>query len=82
MITFLLILFCLICFFIVVLVLLQPAHGEGLASAFGGTGTDSFFGTKAIPFFWKCTIALGAGFMILAVVLGLLGHTLQGGIGH
>ncbi len=71
MFTFLMIIFTIVCLLLIVFVLLQPHHSEGLASAFGGS-SDSFFGTKAIPTFWKVTIVLAAIFIFLAVFLNLM----------
>lgn len=68
MFTFLMIIFTIVCLLLIVFVLLQPHHSEGLASAFGGS-SDSFFGTKAIPTFWKVTIVLATVFIILAITL-------------
>lgn len=62
--------FCLVCVLLVLLVLLQPAQSEGgLAGAFGGAGTDTFFGTKALSYAWKLTIGLAVTYIVLAVVL-------------
>jgi preprotein translocase subunit SecG len=71
MVALLMIVFTIVCLLLIVFVLLQPHHSEGLASAFGGS-SDSFFGTKAIPTFWKVTIALATIFILLAVTLNKL----------
>ncbi|GEM_PF-6326453 len=61
--------FCLVCVLLILLVLLQPAHGEGLAGAFGGGVTDTFFGTKALSYAWKLTIGLAVTYIVLAIAL-------------
>lgn len=66
--TLLMIIFIVVCLLMILLVLLQPHHSEGLAGAFGGT-SDSFFGTKAVPTFWKATIVLATAFILVAIVL-------------
>ncbi len=61
--------FCLVCVLLILLVLLQPAHGEGLAGAFGGGVTDTFFGTKALSYAWKLTIGLAVTYIVLAIAM-------------
>ena len=50
---------------LVFVVIIQPSQGEGLASAFGGGGTESFFGTKAGQHINRFTIILSAIFLLL-----------------
>lgn len=49
------------------IVLIQPARGEGIASAFAGVGSESFFGTKAHSQISRVTIVL-AVLLLLAVI--------------
>jgi protein translocase SecG subunit len=63
------IVFFLVCLLIVLIVLVQPHHGEGLATAFGGSSGDSFFGTKAVSAAARITIVLGATYAVLALIL-------------
>ncbi len=63
------IIFFLVCVLITLIVLVQPHHGEGLATAFGGGSGDSFFGTKAVTAAARITIVLGSLYGVLALVL-------------
>jgi preprotein translocase subunit SecG len=63
------IVFILVCILLIAVILLQPSSEGGLGAAFGAPGAESFFGTKAISFFWKLTIVLAAIFVLLAIAL-------------
>lgn len=63
------IIFFLVCVLITLIVLVQPHHGEGLATAFGGGSGDSFFGTKAVTAAARITVVLGSLYVVLALVL-------------
>ncbi|MBI5359749.1 MAG: preprotein translocase subunit SecG [Planctomycetes bacterium] len=64
--------FILVCILMIAVVLIQPHEGGGLASAFGGGVSDSFFGTKAISYAWKFTIVLVVIYFALAVIINKL----------
>lgn len=64
--------FILVCMLMIAVVLIQPHEGGGLASAFGGGVSDSFFGTKAISYAWKFTIVLVIVYFALAVIINKL----------
>jgi preprotein translocase subunit SecG len=66
------VLFILICILLSFFILLQPARGEGIAGAFGGVGSESFFGTKAHQHMSRLTIFLSIGVLVLALVINLL----------
>jgi preprotein translocase subunit SecG len=66
--------FLLICVFLVMLVLIQKGRGGGLASAFGGAGGNTAFGSKTGDVLtWATSILFGL-FLFLAVTLNLLAN--------
>ena len=67
------ILFLLVCLMLIFMVVITPSQSEGLASAFGGMGSESFFGTKAHQHISKFTIFLAVGFLALTIALNLGG---------
>jgi preprotein translocase subunit SecG len=72
--------FLLICVFLIMLVLIQKGRGGGLASAFGGAGGNTAFGSKTGDVLtWATSILFGL-FLVLAVTLNLLAnHKAQAG---
>ncbi|MBL8848211.1 MAG: preprotein translocase subunit SecG [Planctomycetaceae bacterium] len=68
------ILLLLLGFFLIVVVLLQRGRGGGLAGAFGGTGGQSAFGTKAGDVFTKITIVIA---ILWVVVSGASGFAMR-----
>jgi len=70
------ILFILTCILLVFIILIQPHHSEsGLAGAFGGGGSESFLGTKAVSVATKITVVLAIIFIFLAVALAKIRKT-------
>ena len=66
-------LFVFVCLVMIGLVLLQKGRGGGLASAFGGAGGNTAFGSKTGDVLtWATAIVFGV-FILLAVALNLLG---------
>src|SRR5882672_10265296 len=63
------ILFVLVCLLLIFMVVITPSQSEGLAGAFGGMGSDSFFGTKAHQHISKFTVGLAVAFLVLAVAI-------------
>lgn len=63
-------LFLLLCAGMILIILLQKGRGGGLGAAFGGGGAGSLLGTKTGDFLTWVTIALVAGFLVLAVLMG------------
>ncbi|NLX13985.1 MAG: preprotein translocase subunit SecG [Phycisphaerales bacterium] len=61
-------LFILICLLLMLVVLLQKGRGGGLSGAFGGGGGHSAFGAKTGDVFTWITVALAAGFVIVACI--------------
>lgn len=58
-------------------ILIQPARGEGIASAFGGVGGESFFGTKAHQHMSRFTIVLSVLLLVLAVAINVLSRSTE-----
>ena len=63
-------LFLFLCAALILIILLQKGRGGGLGAAFGGGGAGSLLGTKTGDFLTWVTIALVAGFLVLAVLMG------------
>ena len=61
--------FIFVCVGLILIILLQKGRGGGLGSAFGGGGAGSLLGTKTGDFLTWVTIALVAGFLVLAVLM-------------
>lgn len=61
------IVFLIVCLMLIFIITIQPATGEGLASAFSGVGSESFFGTKLMSRVAKFTAFL-AGLMVLLAI--------------
>src|SRR5262245_12663936 len=64
--TLLSILFIIVCLLLIFMVVITPSSEGGMAAAFGGMGSDSFFGTKAHQHINKFTVFLAVSFLILA----------------
>jgi preprotein translocase subunit SecG len=64
--TLLSILFIIICILLIFMVVITPSQEGGMAAAFGGMGSDSFFGTKAHQHINKFTVFLAVSFLVLA----------------
>src|SRR3954463_9772309 len=66
-----LVLFMTVCIFMILLVLIQKGRGGGLASAFGGAGGNTAFGSKTGDVLtWPTSIVFGV-FPLLAVAANL-----------
>jgi preprotein translocase subunit SecG len=70
--TFLTILYVLVCFFLIMVVLLQSGKGGGMGSAFGGTSQTVFGGAGAGNILTKLTAVGAASFMILSATMAYL----------
>src|SRR5437868_3509833 len=67
-----LVLFMTVCIFMILLVLIQKGRGGGLASAFGGAGGNTAFGSKTGDVLtWATSVVFGI-FILLAVAANLL----------
>ena len=64
-------LFIIVCLFMILLILIQKGRGGGLASAFGGAGGNTAFGSKTGDVLtWATSVVFGV-FLLLAVALNL-----------
>jgi preprotein translocase subunit SecG len=67
-------LFLIICVFLILLVLIQKGRGGGLASAFGGAGGNTAFGSKTGDVLtWATSVVFGV-FLLIAVLLNLVAN--------
>src|SRR5437660_11283924 len=68
-------LFIIVSIFLILIVLIQKGRGGGLASAFGGGGGNTAFGSKTGDVLtWATSIIFGV-FLLLAVILNLMSRT-------
>ena len=66
-------LYVFVCFFLILVVLLQQGKGADIAGAFGGGGSQTAFGARgATTLLHKLTTGAFIGFIVLALVLTLL----------
>lgn len=71
------ILFLIVCMFMILLVLIQKGRGGGLASAFGGMGGNTAFGSKTGDVLtWATSVVFGI-FLVLGVALNLLANEMH-----
>ena len=69
----LVVLYVIICFFLILVVLLQQGKGADIAGAFGGGGSQTAFGARgATTFLHKLTTGAFVGFVVLSLVLSIL----------
>ena len=69
----LIVLYVFICFFLILVVLLQQGKGADIAGAFGGGGTQTAFGARgATTLLHKLTTAAFIGFILIAMALVVL----------
>ena len=67
-------LFIIVCLFLILLILIQKGRGGGLASAFGGAGGNTAFGSKTGDVLtWATSIVFGI-FLVLSVTSNLIGN--------
>src|SRR5687767_16033150 len=67
-------LFILVSVFLILLILIQKGRGGGLASAFGGAGGNTAFGSKTGDVLtWATSIVFGI-FLLLAIALNLIAN--------
>ena len=69
----LVVLYVIICFFLILVVLLQQGKGADIAGAFGGGGSQTAFGARgATTFLHKLTTGAFVGFVLLSVALSIM----------
>ncbi len=69
----LVVLYIVICFFLILVVLLQQGKGADIAGAFGGGGSQTAFGARgATTFLHKLTTGAFVGFILLSVLLSIM----------
>ena len=69
----LVIVYVVICFFLILVVLLQQGKGADIAGAFGGGGSQTAFGARgATTFLHKMTTGAFVGFVVLSMLLSIL----------
>ncbi len=67
------VLYVFICFFLILVVLLQQGRGADIAGAFGGGGTQTAFGARgATTILHKLTTGAFIGFIVIALTLTIL----------
>ena len=70
-------LFIFVCLVLILLILIQKGRGGGLASAFGGAGGNTAFGSKTGDVLtWATSVVFGI-FLLLAVALNLFANARQ-----
>jgi len=69
--------FIVVCVFLMLLVLIQKGRGGGLASAFGGSGGNTAFGSKTGDVLTWATSVLFGVFLLLAIGLSLLAESVS-----
>jgi preprotein translocase subunit SecG len=69
----LVVIYIFVCFFLILVVLLQQGKGADIAGAFGGGGSQTAFGARgATTLLHKLTTGAFVGFIVLALALTLL----------
>lgn len=69
----LVVLYVFICFFLILVVLVQQGRGADIAGAFGGGGTQTAFGARgATTLLHKLTTGAFIGFIVLSLLLTVL----------
>jgi preprotein translocase subunit SecG len=61
--------FCVVCVFMILLILIQKGRGGGLSSAFGGAGGNTAFGSKTGDVLTWVTAVVFVFFLILSMSL-------------
>jgi len=70
-------LFAIVSAFMILLILIQKGRGGGLASAFGGAGGNTAFGSKTGDVLtWTTSIIFGI-FLILAIAMNLIANSVN-----
>jgi preprotein translocase subunit SecG len=69
----LVVIYVVICFFLILVVLIQQGKGADIAGAFGGGGSQTAFGARgATTFLHKLTTGAFVGFVVISLLLSIL----------
>jgi preprotein translocase subunit SecG len=69
----LVVIYVIVCVFLILVVLLQQGKGADIAGAFGGGGSQTAFGARgATTFLHKMTTGAFVGFVVLSLLLSIL----------
>ena len=69
----LVVIYIIVCVFLILVVLLQQGKGADIAGAFGGGGSQTAFGARgATTFLHKLTTGAFVGFVLLSVLLSIM----------
>lgn len=80
--TFLLIVHVFVCFFLILVILLQAGKGGGMAETLGGNLTQSILGTRSTAFMTKLTAVCASLFLITCLSLTYLSTQKRSSIFH
>jgi preprotein translocase subunit SecG len=70
-------LYIFVCLILILVILIQKGRGGGIASAFGGAGGNTAFGSKTGDVLtWATSVIFGV-FVLLAIVLNLMANYKQ-----
>ena len=73
--------YVLVCLLLLLVVLLQQGKGGDMASAFGGSGSQTAFGARgSATVLTRATTVLGVGFILGALVLVIIGRQGPGSV--
>ena len=72
MFTFLVVVYVIVCLFLILVVLLQQGRGADLAGAFGGGSQQTFGPRGATTFLHKLTTGFFVAFIVLAMLLAVV----------
>lgn len=80
--TFLLVIHVFVCFFLILVILLQAGKGGGMAETLGGNLTQSILGTRSTAFMTKLTAVCASLFLITCLSLTYLSTQKRSSIFH
>ncbi len=80
--TFLLIIHVFVCFFLILVILLQAGKGGGMAETLGGNLTQSILGTRSTAFMTKLTAVCASLFLMTCLSLTYLSTQKRSSVFH
>lgn len=72
MFTFLMVVHVFVSIVLILVILMQAGRGSGLSEMFGGSSTQTIFGTSAVRFLAKATAACAILFIVTSLSLAIL----------